>query len=305
MSALSRREFFVGAAGIGAGALLSHLASRHWLFNYTEAGVEYVLREREADIERRLLPGEGKILPVAFDGSMKRLVEAGVIDVDKWNKLYAGRKQEVPGWVERTLRAETRDPIRIDPDSAPFLLNLLWALGLSNKTNFNQESPVNGKRLSRFASTAGWKLGREKNGAAYFNTVANVVLDDEQERLVYGMAENIFRPCCNNSTLFQDCNPGSAMLGMLELGASQGRSEQELYAAALIANAYWFPTKYAKIALYYEDVVKRPFSDVPPRDVLSRRVSSSSGLRGNVVRKLAEANLLSRSSGSRSGGCSV
>ena len=86
------------------------------------------------------------------------------------------------------------------------------------------------------------------------NKVANINLNETQERLVLKLAKSIFRPCCNNSTFFQDCNHGSAMLGLLELGASQGRSEEELYAIALNANSYWYAEKYSRIGLYFEEI---------------------------------------------------
>ena len=50
-----------------------------------------------------------------------------------------------------------------------------------------------------------------------------VALSPEQEALAAAVAETVFQQaCCNNSTLYQDCNHGSAMLGLLELGAAQG-----------------------------------------------------------------------------------
>ena len=42
------------------------------------------------------------------------------------------------------------------------------------------------------------------------------------------------------------------MLGLLELMASQGLSEEEMYKYALIVNSYWFPDTYLAIAKYFE-----------------------------------------------------
>ena len=42
----------------------------------------------------------------------------------------------------------------------------------------------------------------------------------------------VYRPCCDNATHFPDCNHGMAMLGLLELMAAQGASEEEMFAAA-------------------------------------------------------------------------
>src|SRR3546814_19376416 len=91
---------------------------------------------------------------------------------------------------------------------------------------------MNGDSLYNFASTGGWTLGKEQNGGAYFNKFRIVELTPEQVALVTQVAKSTYRPCCNNSTFFQDCNHGSALLGLLHLGASQGLTENELYQAA-------------------------------------------------------------------------
>lgn len=305
MSGISKRDFLIGASGLGVGAFASYFLSSYWLFNHTSAGKQHVLQVKQDELERRLLPNKGRTLPIFFNGASKRLVEEGVIDLKKWNALYSKRKMIVPEWIEQSLLTDSHQPIRMDPLSAPFLLNILWALGISNKTQFNERSPLQGKRLARFASTGGWQLGKEKNGAAYFNKVANIALNQDQEQLVHEAAERIYRPCCNNSTFFQDCNHGSAMLGLLQLGAAQGKSEDELYAAGLTANLYWFPGQYSKIALYFQEIEDQSLLDVPARDVLSRKFSSASGFKANVVSKLAANNLLPDSPGRRAQGCSV
>ena len=40
--------------------------------------------------------------------------------------------------------------------------------------------------------------------------------------MVISIAKNAYRSCCDNSTFFQDCNHGWALLGLLQLGAGQG-----------------------------------------------------------------------------------
>jgi hypothetical protein len=55
-----------------------------------------------------------------------------------------------------------------------------------------------------------------------------IPLTAEQQALVEEVAAEIYRPCCNNSTLFPDCNHGMAMLGFLELlacGPKERRSK--------------------------------------------------------------------------------
>ena len=43
-----------------------------------------------------------------------------------------------------------------------------------------------------------------------------------------------------------------AMLGILELMASQGASADEMFAAAKYINAYWFPQQTLETALYLQ-----------------------------------------------------
>lgn len=302
----SRRDFLIGLSSFAAGASIGFVGSRHWLFNYTEPGKQYLLQRKQEDLARRLLPPEGKGVSLVFKDVLTKLVEAGVIDLEKWNTLYSNRRMEVPDWIATAFLSPSDHPLQFDTTSAPFLLNLLWALGISNKTSFNERSPLRGERLPNFASTGGWRLGRENNGAAYFNQVANILLNEEQEQLVFEMAKDIYRPCCNNSTFFQDCNHGSAMLGLLELGASQGKREAELYAIALTANTYWFPGSYLAIARYFEDTqVNRKLDEVPPRELLSSFFSSAQGFKTNVLSNL-EREFLPRSKGrGSSGGCST
>lgn len=66
------------------------------------------------------------------------------------------------------------------------------------------------------------------------------------------------------------------MLGLLELMASQGVNEQDMYKAALAANSFWFPSNYVTIATYLKNKGVE-WKDVNPRDVLGLNYSSSSG----------------------------
>ena len=103
-----------------------------------------------------------------------------------------------------------------------------------------------------------------------------MTLTSAQQALVDRVSRNIFRPCCGNSTHFPDCNHGMAMLGLLELMASQGVSEQDMYKTALAVNSYWFPETYLTIATYMQQKGVA-WKDVSPKEMLSAPYSSSSG----------------------------
>lgn len=129
---------------------------------------------------------------------------------------------------------------------------------------------------SNYASTGGWTLSRDKS-MNYYSKVNLIPLTAEQEGLVQKVASNIYRPCCDNSTAFPDCNHGMALLGVLELMASNGASEQQMYDAAKYINAYWFPTNYYDIAKYLKANGGKSFSQMDSKTVLGKTYSSASG----------------------------
>lgn len=256
------------------------------------------------DAHDAVLPSRGDRTTVVFGDSLLRLVRAGAIDPEKFSALYAARGG-LPDWLRPLFESASSEPILISEATAPYLLNLLWPLGLATKTRFNADSPLSGKRLATFASTAGWRLGRAGTGAAYFNRVATLQLSAEQEARVLEVARKTFRPCCNNSAFFQDCNHGSAMLGLLELGAAQDLSERDLYDLAKTANGYWYPAQYVEMALLFATVKDTPWKDVDPATAVGARFASASGWGANVHRPLLQTGLLGQAPGQPQVGCSA
>ena len=173
-------------------------------------------------------------------------------------------------------------PIVLKASNATHYVNLLWPVGLAAHMTANAESPVNDSLYS-LASTGGWTLGREENGGAYFNKFPIVDLTSEGEARVVRIAKSAFRPCCNNSTFYQDCNHGSALLGLLQLGVSQGLNEKELYREALAFNSFWFPDYYLRTALFFKVVRKLEWMDVDPKVVLGFDYSASGPWQQNVA----------------------
>lgn len=241
-----------------------------------------------------VLPPNGVKTGLSFGSSIVRLVEAGAIVPAKMRELYRS-KGGLPDWAERAMTGPSAEPITISTRTAPVLLNLLWPLGLSTKTAFNLRNPMNDYDLTRFASTSGWTLGEASNGAAYFNQVDTLALNPGQEAAVLEIARAIYRPCCDKSTYFQDCNHGSAMLGLIELAAAQMRSPDKIRRLALAANSFWYPQEYLKTAQYFSTVENRPWADVDPAEVLGARYSSLSGWNRNVNAPLMLTNFISRS----------
>ena len=237
------------------------------------------------------VPSDGHHSRVVLGDSIVRLVREGVIDPQKMEALYAQRGG-IPAELKQAMAGPSQRPILITRENAGVYVNLLWPVGLANRLAANSESPISGKNLYSYASTGGWNLGKESNGGAYFNKFPIVELTAAQERLVLKVARHSFRPCCDNSTFYQDCNHGSALLGLLALGASQGLSEDQLFREALAFNAFWFPHHYAHTALYMKAVRALEWRDADPRDVMAASLSSGSGWAANVGRELQRRGLV-------------
>jgi len=228
-----------------------------------------------------VLPPEGFPTRIVFGDAILRLLQAGVIDEDKFREIYR-QQGGLPPEFKDIFSQPAVAPIKLTRQNAGIYVNLLWPIGLSNRMALNESSPVKGSDLFNFASTGGWNLGQANNGGVYFNKFDIVPLTKEQEELVVKIAKNTYRPCCNNSTFFQDCNHGSALLGLLELGASQGLSEAELYREALAFNSFWFPDTYLQTALYFKLVNNIDWKDIDPKLVMGKDYSSVSGWYKNV-----------------------
>ncbi len=229
--------------------------------------------------EEELLPSEGVILPVRWGDLGLKLASAGVIDRQKFDSIYASRGGISE--VDRRLLEETNNgDIRITSENAGFLLNLFWALGLGAKNEILENGPMNDSRYGgagNFASTGGWTLA-QGNAMDHYSQHQFFVLTPEQQQLVEQVSKNIYRPCCDNSTHFPDCNHGMAMLGLLELMASQGAKEETMYKAALQVNAYWFPDTYLTIAQYLASKGVG-WKEADPKELLGADYSSGSGYR--------------------------
>ena len=265
----------------------------------TPAGaVQNQTSKTDAALAAKVLPAEGVTLPVAWKDFGRKLIETGVIDEQKFTALYAqrgGLGQE----ETKLLTGSDNGNIKITQANAQFLLNVLWAFGLGNKNTVLEKGPMQDKQYGgadKFASTGAWTLAKG-NTMDHYSKHPFVTLTPAQQQLVERVSQNVYRPCCGNSTYFPDCNHGMAMLGLLELMASQGVDEEEMYRAALAVNSYWFPDTYVTIAKYMESQ-GTPWNNVSPQEMLGANYSSGQGYR-KIVEKVSPVKT------SGGGGCGV
>ena len=225
------------------------------------------------------------VLPAVWGDLGARMIDAGVIDRAKFEALYAGRGGLTPE-EQQFLAGRVEGNIVVTQENAGTILNLLWALGLGNKNVILEKGQMTDPRYGGaggFASTGGWTLakgdpstGLGASAMEHYSAHSFITLTAKQQTLVERISGNIYRPCCDNPAIFPDCNHGMAMIGLLELLASQGATEKQMYKAALEMNSFWFPEQYAVIARYLESK-GRMAQFVTPKEILGKEYSSASG----------------------------
>lgn len=228
-------------------------------------------------LEEAVLPTEGVVLPVSWGNLGSQLVNTGAIDEERFRSLYETRGQFTDEY-STLLSGNSSGKLKITRENAGYLLNLFWALGLANKNQILEAGEMVDPRYGGaggFASTGGWTMAKG-NPMDHYSKHVFFTLTSQQQALIDKISRGIYRPCCGNSVHFPDCNHGMAMLGLLELMASQGATEQQMWDAALAVNSYWFPDTYMTIATYMKNR-GIDWNDVNPQEMLGSAYSSSQG----------------------------
>lgn len=257
-----------------------------------------------ASLIEQINPAGGYTLPARYGNLGPRLLEAGVIDFETLATVFEDSGSSLSQDEVDVLKRGSDQQVTITAENARFLLNFFWAVGLANRNSILTEGPIvenSDGQIDRYASTGGWGLATRPVTEIYAS-MDLIMLTEEQQRRVEEVAAVIYRPCCNNPTLFPDCNHGMAMLGLLELMASQGASSDEMFTAAKYVNAFWFPQQTLETAVYLKATQNTEFVDADARLVVSEKFSSGSGSSA-LHQALQSAGLLEQTPG-QSNGCS-
>jgi hypothetical protein len=257
-----------------------------------------------ADLHDQINPKDGYTLPIAYGDLGPQLIESGIIDYDRFAAIYANAGNPLSAEQVEILKNGSDQEIVISTENAHFLLNYFWAVGLVNNNPILTQGPIvqnSEGQVERFASTGGWTLAN-KPVTELYASLDLIRLTAEQQARVEEVAAAVYRPCCNNPTHFPDCNHGMAMLGILELMASQGATTDEMFEAAKYINAYWFPQQTLEVALYLKANHEIDFVDADAQLVVGSQLSSSSGAQ-MVHADLQSKGLLQQAPG-QGGSCS-
>ena len=250
-------------------------------------------------------PKAGYTLPIDFGNLGAQLVEAGVINRDLFIQVYQKAGQPLTDEQLAILDGTFTGQMAMNSTNAYFLLNFLWATGLASQNPILDSGPIqksgqNG--IEGFASTGGWTLATRPIREIFSQLKLFALTADQQKRLEE-VAAMVYRPCCDNPTNFPDCNHGMAMLGLLELMASQDASLEEMLDAAKYVNAFWYPQQTLEQAVYFQNTEGLAYQDVDAGLLLGRQYSSGSGFK--QLHQFLEGNGLLPQAPSSGGSCGV
>lgn len=287
-------------------ALLAKFVFKDFSFSKKDTPAIATTKSDNSELFEEINPTKGFEINASFNDLGPKMIKSGVIDLEKFKNVYAKSNQPLTPEQEKILTEGSNNKIKIDRENSYFLLNFFWAVGLNNKSKILDEGEIMKygglKEAGNFASTGGWSLAKGQT-MNYYSKASLIPLTSEQEKLVEKVSSNIFRPCCNNSTAFPDCNHGMALLGVLQLMAGNGATESEMYEAGKYFNAFWFPGNYYDLALYFKNKEGIKFSDIDAKLLLSKDYSSATGAQ-NIKKWLSEQGLVEEPP-KTGGGCGV
>jgi hypothetical protein len=258
-------------AGLGSGYVLRGMLAPASASDSEHTDMEAIVAQ--------INPKDGYQIPATYGEIGPRLVETGAIDLDQFVNLSQDMGRPLTEEQLAILTEGSSDSIMINQNNQHFLLNLFWAFGLANQNRVLTEGPMmrGGKdQVVNFASTGGWTLATRPVSELYASSPI-VALTEEQQKRMEEVAQGVYRPCCDNPTHFPDCNHGMAMLGLLELMASQDASVDEMFQAAKYVNAYWFPQQTLEVTIALKETKNVDFERADARLVVGRSMSSGSG----------------------------
>ena len=292
---------------IGLFAYIFGLMSGYGLWGKKGPG-DKIAQENQSEVAallEQIHPQNGYVLPVDFGDLGHQMITAGVIDREKFILTYQRAGQPLTTIQLAILDGTYQGDINANQENAYFLLNFLWAVGLSSKNPVLDSGPIqqigdNGP--TGFASTGGWTIATKPINEI-FSSLNTILLTTNQQKRVEEAAKLVYRPCCNNSTYFPDCNHGMAMLGLFELMASKDLGTEEMLDAAKHVNALWFPQQTLEQAIFFQKTEGRSYQDIDARTILGEQFSSNSGFK-QLNQFLIQNNWLPQSS-NNTGGCGV
>jgi len=221
------------------------------------------------EITSKVLPKEGFTIDATWGSSVKDLVDAGALDPVKLEGILKNQyAQEMkPEWRKILAGEAANEKLAINNENAVFMMYVLWAFSKHNENAILTDSP-----LAKYFNNYDIGVGR-----AGYGDVKLLSLSPEQQAIAEKVALNSYRPCCGNSTGWPDCSHGFSALGLVEIMASQGYSEKEIFDAFVKFNSFWFPSTYIQNAVYFKMAEGKNWDEIDKEIVAGKNFSSQQG----------------------------
>ena len=95
-----------------------------------------------ASVFAQINPAKGYEINVKYGDIGPKMLEMGVIDLEKFKQIYQQSQQALTPEQEEILTRGSDKKIKIDQNNSYFLLNFFWAFGLGNKTKILTEGDM-------------------------------------------------------------------------------------------------------------------------------------------------------------------
>ncbi len=248
-------------------------------------------------LANEVYPAGGFVLPVKWGDIVKGLINLGVLNETALIDAVLESNQTLTRYEAGIMSGTYNGYIHTNASDSEFVLLVLWSLGISNNNTIITKGPLSTYgNPDQYASTGGYlPLGKLEIGRLNL-----VNLTSEQQSEAVDVAAGTFRPCCDNPAMFPDCNHGAAELALIEMMASQGFNESQMFVVLQEFLSEYYPQNMFEVGVVYASHGIN-FSSVPANMAVGRTLFSASGSQ-NVGSYIQRYGLLQSDSGSSSSG---
>ena len=117
-------------------------------------------KAQASELEEKVLPSEGVILPITWGDLGQKLVSADAIDAERFKAIYDQRGAFTDEY-KNLLLGQNDGNLKMTMGNSSYLLNLFWALGFASKNPILESGEMTNPKYGgagNFASTAGWTI---------------------------------------------------------------------------------------------------------------------------------------------------